>query len=224
MNLKLTLENVTLPLAGFTLKADLIFTAPVTGVRGPSGAGKTSLIEIIAGLRRPATGRVVLNEHVLCDAAARLHLPPEQRQVGYVPQDLALFPHLSTRANLYYGYREEEASARHAERVIDLLEVRPLLPRAVHHLSGGEKQRVALGRALLASPQILLLDEPLSSLDDRLKEKILPYLLSIREELHLPMIYVTHSQAELKTMCDEVITVEEGCATSERRGDSAPSE
>jgi molybdate transport system ATP-binding protein len=224
MNVKLTLENVTLPLAGFTLKVNLIFTAPVTGVRGPSGAGKTSLIEIIAGLRRPTTGRVVLNKHILCDASARLHLPPEKRRVGYVPQDLALFPHLSTRANLYYGYREETSSAGHAERVIDLLEVRPLLSRAVHNLSGGEKQRVALGRALLASPQLLLLDEPLSSLDDRLKEKILPYLLSIREELHLPMIYVTHSQAELQTMCDEVITVEEGCVTAERQGDSALSE
>jgi molybdate transport system ATP-binding protein len=224
MMLTLRLENITLPLASFTLKADLALSAPVTGVRGSSGAGKTSLIEIIAGLRKPATGRVVLNDRVLCDASSRFHLPPEKRRVGYVPQDLALFPHLSTRANLYFGFREGESPAGHAERVIDLLEVRPLLARRVHSLSGGEKQRIALGRALLASPQILLLDEPLSSLDDRLKEKILPYLLSIREEFHLPMIYVTHSSAELKTMCDEVITVEEGRITEEQRGDATSSE
>lgn len=213
MTLKLQLENVSLPLAEFTLGANLTLTAPVTGIRGPSGAGKTSLIEIIAGLRRPASGRIVLNDHVLCDTTARLHLAPEHRRVGYVPQDLALFPHLSTRANLYYGHRPHGSTTGHADHIIDLLEIRPLLTRRVHHLSGGEKQRVALGRALLASPQILLLDEPLSSLDDRLKEKILPYLLSIREDLHLPMIYVTHSQRELQTICDEVLSVEDGRVT-----------
>jgi len=213
MTLKLQLENVSLPLSEFSLKADLTLTAPVTGIRGPSGAGKTSLIEIIAGLRRPASGRIVLNDHVLCDTAARVNLAPELRRVGYVPQDLALFPHLSTRANLYYGHRPNGSATSHADHVIDLLEIRPLLARRVHNLSGGEKQRVALGRALLASPQILLLDEPLSSLDVRLKERILPYLLSIREDLHLPMIYVTHSQKELQTICDEVLTVEEGRIT-----------
>lgn len=210
MTLKLQLENVSLPLAEFTLSVNLTLTAPVTGIRGPSGAGKTTLIEIIAGLRRPVSGRIVLNDHVLCDTAAKVHLAPEHRRVGYVPQDLALFPHLSTRSNLYYGHRPNGSATSHADHVIDLLEIRPLLTRRVHNLSGGEKQRVALGRALLASPQILLLDEPLSSLDDRLKEKILPYLLSIREDLHLPMIYVTHSQKELQTICDEVLTVEEG--------------
>jgi molybdate transport system ATP-binding protein len=210
MTLKLQLENISLPLAEFTLSANLTLSAPVTGIRGPSGAGKTSLIEIIAGLRRPASGRIVLNDHVLCDTVAKVNLAPEHRRVGYVPQDLALFPHLSTRANLYYGHRPNGSATNHADHIIDLLELRPLLTRRVHNLSGGEKQRVALGRALLASPQILLLDEPLSSLDDRLKEKILPYLLSIREDLHLPMIYVTHSQKELQTICDEVLTVEEG--------------
>lgn len=214
--MKLRLDHITLPLAEFTLEADLELSAPVTGIRGPSGAGKTSLLEVIAGLRRPATGSVQLNERVLVDTATRIHLPPEQRRVGYVPQDLALFPHLSTRANLFYGLRTLDENPdtpyqkNFPDHVIDLLELRPLLHRRIPNLSGGEKQRVALGRALLASPQILLLDEPLSSLDDRLKEQIIPYLQEIRREFQVPIIYVTHSQKELEAMCDEVLVMERG--------------
>lgn len=211
--MKLLLEDVTLPLAGFTLAVNLDLHAPVTGLQGPSGAGKTSLLEVIAGLRRPASGRVVLNSQVLDDASTKRHVAPEQRNVGYVPQDLALFPHLSVRANLYYGFLRtprDDSKHAYAERVIDLLEIRALLQRRIQGLSGGEKQRVTLGRALLASPQILLLDEPLTGLDDRLKEKILPYLQGIRSELGVPMIYVTHSGTELELLCDEVLRVDEG--------------
>ncbi len=191
---------------------DTQFTAHATGISGPSGSGKTSLLECIAGLRRPVTGLIKIGEHVLTDNAQRLHLPPEQRRVGYVPQDLALFPHLNVRRNLFFGHRPEVGDARTSqpEAVIDLLEIRPLLDRRITAISGGERQRVALGRALLASPRVLLLDEPLSNLDVRLKDRILPYLLAIRQEFALPILYVSHLQQELETLCDDIRFMRDG--------------
>lgn len=209
--MSLIIQNLVLPLADFTLRVGAAeFSAPVTGLSGPSGAGKTSLLELIAGLRRPVRGSITLDGRGLTDTAARLFLPPEKRRVGYVPQDLALFPHLSALANLRYGFQPDAAGLELLEKVIDALELRPLVKRSIANLSGGEKQRVALGRALLARPGVLLLDEPLSNLDERLKEKILPYLHKIRGEFQVPMIYVTHSQAELSGLCDEVWLMREG--------------
>lgn len=208
--MSLLLENLVLPLAEFTLSVDLKLTASVTGLTGPSGAGKTSLLELIAGLRRPQHGSITLDGLKLTDSASRQFLPPEKRRVGYVPQDLALFPHLNVLANLRYGLRHGEGEISLLAKVIEVLELPTLTKRPIARLSGGEKQRVALGRALLASPKILLLDEPLSNLDDRLKEKILPYLHRIRHEFQVPMLYVTHSKSELDGLCDEVLTIREG--------------
>ena len=206
--MSLVIENLVLELADFTLNVDLRLNAAVTGLTGPSGAGKTTLLELIAGLRRPRHGSITLDGQKLTDVAARHFLVPEKRHVGYVPQDLALFPHLNVRSNLRFGLRHENACL--LDKVIEVLELSMLTKRSIVSLSGGEKQRVALGRALLAGPRILLLDEPLSNLDDRLKGIILPYLHRIRTEFAVPMIYVTHSKAELCELCDEVLTLHEG--------------
>jgi len=206
----LHLKNIALPLADFVLEVDVKLTGPVTGLSGPSGAGKTSLLELIAGLRRPSQGSITLDGGALFDKGAKICLPPEKRHVGYVPQDLALFPHLNALSNLRYGFQPDEAGDALLGRVIEVLELGTLTRRSIASLSGGEKQRVALGRALMARPKILLLDEPLSNLDNRLKARILPYLHKIRTEFAVPMIYVTHSQAELGELCDQVLSMRTG--------------
>lgn len=210
------LEQVSLPLERFTLEVDATFTAHATGIAGPSGAGKTTLLELIAGLRRPASGRISVGGVVLTDTARHLSLPPEKRRVGYVPQDLALFPHLNVRKNLFFGHAAspEANSAMQPDHVIDLLEIRPLLERPVHAISGGERQRVALGRALLSSPRVLLLDEPISNLDARLRDRILPYLQAVRHEFTLPIIYVSHQQSEIEMLCDDIRFIEHGRLTT----------
>lgn len=210
--MSLHFERVTLPLAEFTLTVNTSFHASSTGLSGPSGAGKTSLLELIVGLRQPATGVIRLHDRVLVDVERGYSLPPETRGVGYVPQDLALFPHLNVRQNLFFGHTSGTAAdcSAEPEKVIALLEIGPLLDRRIHAISGGEKQRVALGRALLAAPRLLLLDEPLSNLDPRLKSRILPYLQAIRQELQLPILHVSHLREELDTLCDEVRYMERG--------------
>ncbi len=211
MNLRL--EEVRLVLGAFTLELDLTLERAVTGIFGPSGSGKTSLLDLIAGLRKPTAGRVRLNDDLLADASSRTHLPARRRRIGYVPQDLALFPHLNVRANLAYGYRMP-ATAGHAhfslEHVAEVMEIEPLLQRDVLTLSGGEQQRVAFARAVLSRPRLLLLDEPMSSLDSRLKRRLIPFLHRIRDEFHLPLIYVTHDAAELAALCDEVTVLDHG--------------
>jgi len=208
--MSLRLEAIALKLPEFTLSVEADLSAPITGLFGPSGSGKTSLLEVIAGIRRPDTGRVVLHGRTLTETAQRLHIPSAKRGVGYVPQDLALFPHLNAGANLHYGYRADGSNEALPRHVIEVLELSTLLSRPIHRLSGGEQQRIALGRALLASPQILLLDEPLSNLDDRLKERILPYFKAIYAEFKVPMIYVTHSRSELGSLTDQVLHLRYG--------------
>jgi molybdate transport system ATP-binding protein len=210
--MNLQLKNIFLPLADFPLQIDLEIERQVTAIFGPSGAGKTSLLDLIAGLRRPESAVVRLDGQVLTDTAARTNVPTRLRQIGYVPQDLALFPHLSVRHNLLYGCKNNSGSNPlfNHEHVTTVLEIGPLIERAVTNLSGGEKQRVALARALLASPRILLLDEPLASLDTVLKSKIIPYLARIRDEFHLPMLYVTHDWAEAQALCEEALIMERG--------------
>src|SRR4051794_30299597 len=196
--MSLVLKNISLPLASFTLEADLDIQGRVTAIFGPSGAGKTSLLDLIAGLRRPASAFIQLNDQVLTDTSRRLFVPVRHRGIGYVPQDLALFPHLSVRQNLLYGHKANDQAGPlfGFEHVVDVLEIQPLLSRSVTELSGGERQPVALARALLASPRLLLLDEPLASLDLKLKARIIPYLARIRDEFRLPMLYVTHDRFE----------------------------
>jgi molybdate transport system ATP-binding protein len=210
--MSLLLKNISLPLADFSLEINVELTREVTGLFGPSGAGKTSLLDLIAGLRQPSSARIVLGETVLTDTAARVFLPPRRREIGYVAQDLALFPHLSVRQNLLYGHRTtpESDALFGFEHVTEVLQIEPLLARGVRDLSGGEKHRVALGRALLTSPRLLLLDEPLASLDAALKAKIVPYLCRVRDEFCVPMIYVTHDVEEVSALCDEVLEMERG--------------
>lgn len=215
------LAGLRLPLAHFTLEVDAILAARVTAIFGASGAGKTSLLEIIAGLRRPAAGRVTIDGVGLTDAAARTFVPVDRRAVGYVPQEGALFPHLSVRRNLLYGCRPraDRPAELNLAHVTEVLEIAPLGGRAISTLSGGEKQRVALGRALLASPRLLLLDEPLAGLDAPLRERLLPYLARVRDEFAIPMLYVTHSPDEVMALCDDVLVLDQGRVT--RRGPPA---
>ena len=213
--MRLVLKNIRLPLAEFALELDATLENQVTVLFGPSGSGKTSLLDLIAGLRRPLSAFVQLNDRVLTDTARKIALPPRSRGIGYVPQDLALFPHLSVRQNLLYGHnaRAEATPLFTYDHVTELLEIRPLAQRGVTELSGGEKQRVALARALLTCPGLLLLDEPLASLDQVLKAKILPYLTRVRDEFKIPMLYVTHDREEVSGLCEEVLSLKRGRIT-----------
>ena len=210
--MSLKLRNIRLPLTDFALEIDAVFDRPIAGIFGPSGAGKTSLLDLIAGLRRPVTGVARLDDKVIFDAGGRLNLLPRLRHIGYVPQDLALFPHLNVRANLMYGYRPPITGKALFTfgHVAEVMEIAPLLERNVTTLSGGEQQRVAFARAILSAPRLLLLDEPMSSLDSRLKKRLIPFLLRIRDEFRIPLIYVTHNADELVALCDEVIVLERG--------------
>ncbi len=208
--MKLRLHEIRLPLASFTLEAEVTFDRPIVGMFGPSGAGKTSLLDLIAGLRRPAKGTVELDDQLLFDAGTRLDLPPRLRHIGYVPQDLALFPHLNVRENLVYGYKQGKATLASLEHVAEVMEITHLFARDIATLSGGEQQRVAFARAILSAPRLLLLDEPMSNLDSRLKKRLIPFLLRIRDEFLIPLIYVTHDGDELAALCDEVVVMERG--------------
>jgi molybdate transport system ATP-binding protein len=205
----LILRNISLTLASFTLEVNLELSGRVTAIFGPSGAGKTSLLDLVAGLRSAESAFIQLDDRILADLPRGGALPACKRGIGYVPQDLALFPHLSVRQNLLFGHNEKSKRSElfSCDRVVDLLDLGPLLKRGITDLSGGEKQRVALGRALLASPRLLLLDEPLASLDLTLKTRIIPYLARIRDEFRLPMLYVTHDRFETISLADEIVVM-----------------
>jgi molybdate transport system ATP-binding protein len=183
----------------------------VSGVFGPSGSGKTSLLHCISGLLKPESGRMVLNGDVLFDSARKLFIPPHRRHIGLVFQDAQLFPHLSVRNNLLYGYQRLAPAQRRFELkpVVDLLEIGDLLERRPGQLSGGQKQRVALGRALLYSPRLLLLDEPLAALDGRLKKQILPFLRRVRD-IGIPLLYVSHSLDEILYLTKTMSLIDQG--------------
>ncbi|HEX6087054.1 MAG TPA: ATP-binding cassette domain-containing protein [Thermoanaerobaculia bacterium] len=204
--MSVVLRDVVLPLAQFTLEVSLDFGAPATALYGPSGAGKTSVLELIAGLRTPRSGRIELHGRDVTD------LPPRLRRVGYVPQDDALFPHMSVRQNVFYA-----SGLKPAPHVLDVLEIAPLLDRNVKRLSGGERKRVALARALLSDPEILLLDEPLSGVDVALRDRVLAHLVRVRVEFPIPTIYVTHQMAEVEAICDEIVRLERGHVMSRDR-------
>jgi molybdate transport system ATP-binding protein len=198
----------------FTLEIHERIDARVTALFGPSGAGKTTVLDAIAGLRAPLDGSIALGERQLFSSANRVNLPPHRRHVGYVTQDVALFPHLDVRHNVLYGRRDGQKLA--LEHVAGMLEVTGLLDRRIQQLSGGERQRIALARALMSAPDVLLLDEPLAAVDVERRRRILPYLERVRDELGVPIVYVTHDPEEVRRIADRVIVLEEGRVTASR--------
>ncbi|MGV8835724.1 ATP-binding cassette domain-containing protein [Cellvibrio sp.] len=198
--------------ADFSLSAMQVLDTPITGILGASGSGKSTLLALIAGLLKPQQGFIKLNGQPLCDNQAKIWVPPHKRHIGLVFQDGQLLPHLTVRNNLLYGYNNILAAQRRfrLEVIVELLEIGHLLERRPGNLSGGEKQRVALGRAVLYSPELLLLDEPLSALDERLKQQILPFFLRIYAECKIPMVYVTHALSELQYLTDCYFQVRDG--------------
>jgi len=208
--------DVTKKLGEFSIEASFASEGRVTGLFGASGAGKTSLINMIAGLLKPDRGIISIDGETLDDVAARVHVPPHRRRIGYVFQDARLFPHLDVRQNLDYGRRMNKLADDPAQRarVTDLLDIGGLMDRRPGKLSGGERQRVALGRALLSKPRLLLLDEPLGSLDESRKVEILPYLVRLRDEAHVPMVYVSHDAAELRQLATQIVMLRSGRVTA----------
>ena len=208
--MNLILKQIHATVGTFTLEVDVEIGGRITAIFGPSGSGKTTLMDLIAGLHRAQSAKIQLGDFVLTDTAKGIDVPARLRGVGYVPQDLALFPHLSVRKNILYGQKQNVHAHFTLDRVAGVLEIESLFNRGVTDLSGGEKQRVALARALLASPRLLLLDEPLASLDAPLKARVLPYILRIRDEFGIPMLYVTHDRLETLTLADEMIVLANG--------------
>lgn len=193
--------------AAFTLEAADRSHVEVLGLFGASGAGKTTLLEALAGIRQPSRGEVLVAGVTLFSSERRINIAPRHRRIGYVPQDALLFPHMSVRGNLLFG---AAASGLEVNALAEMLEVSQLLDRRVTGLSGGERQRVALGRALMTHPTLLLMDEPLAAVDRARRERILPYLMRIRKELHVPLVYVTHDREELEQLADRILVLEDG--------------
>jgi molybdate transport system ATP-binding protein len=203
-------------LGEFTLDASFVSESGVTGLFGPSGSGKTTIVNMIAGLMRPDRGRIAFDGEVMFDDAAGIDLPVWRRRIGTVFQEGRLFPHLSVRQNLDYGrwmggHAKDPAAFAHAA---ELLDIAHLLDRRPGKLSGGERQRVAVGRALLMRPRLLLLDEPLASLDSARKADILPYLVRLRDEAKVPMIYVSHDAGEVRQIASRVVRIDGGKVTA----------
>lgn len=202
---------------GFDL--DIAFDAPagITVLFGQSGSGKTTIINAVAGLLRPDRARIAVGDHLLGDSETGLWLPPARRRLGYIFQDARLFPHMTVRQNLAYGrwFAPRDARAVDQAQVVEMLGIGPLLGRRPAALSGGEKQRVAIGRALLASPELILADEPLAALDDPRKAEILPYFETLRDALSVPVLYVSHSAAEVARLATTVITLDAGRVTAQ---------
>ena len=211
-NQRALLVNVAHTVGEFNLELNLQFGSGLTALVGPSGSGKTTLLNIIAGIVRPDRGVVQLNGRVLNDSAAGISVPSHQRRIGYVFQEPRLFPHLTVRQNLLYGrwFRKHVPGGMELDEIIELLSLGPLLTRRPTRLSGGEKQRVALGRVLLSRPELLLLDEPLASVDQIHRAEILPYLDRIRSDHALPASYVTHTWAEVSGRADQVVALRDG--------------
>ena len=208
--------DVEKKLGTFAVAARFQASSGVTALFGPSGSGKTTIVNMIAGLLKPDKGSIILDETVMFDAEAGVNLPPYRRGIGYVFQEGRLFPHLSVRQNLDYGRRMSGRPRDAAEfaRIVALLDIGPLLDRRPRLLSGGERQRVAIGRALLMRPRLLLLDEPLASLDAGHKREILPHLIRLRDVSNVPMVYVSHTAAELRLIATNVVRLEAGRVTA----------
>lgn len=199
--------DIVIQRGDFLLPIQAQLNSTVTGIFGASGCGKSSLLSAIVGLLRPQQGQIILDGQTLFDSRKKINLAPQQRHIGLMFQDGQLFPHLSVKDNLLYGYQRLSRSEQHFHlaEICQLLEISHLLSRLPRQLSGGEKQRVALGRAILYSPRLLLLDEPLSSLDETRKAQILPFLARVRDEVKIPMLYVSHALSEIDYLTDDII-------------------
>lgn len=199
--------DITLNRDSRQITASFVSTGGLTGLFGPSGVGKTSILDAMAGLIRPTSGHITVTETKLFDSGAKLNLPPEARSCGYVFQDIRLFPHRNVRDNLLFGQKLAPVDRRWMglEEATQFLGIEHLLERRPRTLSGGEAQRVAIGRALLAAPRFLLMDEPLSSLDPARREEIMVVIERIRDELRLPILYVSHDRAELARLADQIV-------------------
>jgi len=196
----------------FLLSLDLTVSGERLGIFGPSGSGKSTLVSLLAGLSKPDNGSILLDGVALLDTAAGIDLPPEQRRIALVFQQHALFPHLTVRKNLLYGYQRCPARERRTEpaEVAEVLGISHLLEHRPDTLSGGERQRVALGRAILTSPRLLIMDEPLSALDDDLRYRIIPYLKLVSERFHIPFVFISHALVEMRLMAEQVAVLETG--------------
>ncbi|WP_374651150.1 molybdenum ABC transporter ATP-binding protein [Dongia sp.] len=198
-------------IGAFDLTAEFVSGAGITALFGRSGSGKTTLVNLMAGLMRPDSGRIKIGSRVLFDSAAGIDLPAHRRRIGYVFQEARLFPHLTVKQNLLYGAWFAKARGKaDFNHVVSMLGIGALLARRPLNLSGGEKQRVAIGRALLSNPDILLMDEPLASLDDDRKGEILPYLERLRDDASIPIIYVTHAVSEIARLAASVVLLSDG--------------
>lgn len=213
--ISIALEKV---LGGINLNVDV--ELPNNGLTvffGPSGSGKTSVVNLLAGLMTPDKGLIKIQDRVIFDSENRISVPPYARRMGYIFQESRLFPHLTVNSNLRYGYRDGHQIR--FDEVVELLGIGHLLKRRPHHLSGGEKQRVAIGRALLTNPDLLLMDEPLSALDELRKAEIIPFIKRVRDEFYTPIVYVTHSTHEVESLANTVVMMKNGAVT--RFGEAA---
>jgi molybdate transport system ATP-binding protein len=213
----------SLRFGAFSLDARIAAHGRTLAICGASGAGKTTLLMIVAGLLRPNAGRVAINGTVFLNTADGVDLPPRRRRIGYVFQEARLFPHLSVAQNLRYGERFTSPALRIVEfdAVISLLGLEPLLERRPDKLSGGEKQRVAIGRALLVSPKLLLLDEPLAALDDARRMDILSYIEKMRDAFAIPIVFVSHRVSEIERLASDIAVLDQGRVIEMRKGDGA---
>jgi molybdate transport system ATP-binding protein len=209
MQLRLTLRK---QVGEFLLDAEFATTSDRLGLFGRSGSGKSTLVSLLAGLEPPDAGRIELDGETLYCSERNIDVPPERRRIAVVFQQAHLFPHLSCRSNLLYGFRRTPAALRRVDpdALIRVLDLQELLGRDVETLSGGERQRVALGRAVLASPRLLLMDEPLSALDEGLKYRIIPYLRAVFEEFRIPFLFISHAMNEMRLMAEEVLVLHRG--------------
>ena len=198
--------------ADFILNVELQMQQQLLGIVGASGSGKSTLLKNIVGLLQPQEGSIQFNNRILLDTQRQIHVPMHQRKIALIFQNALLFPHMNVQQNLSYAEKLVSKSERkfHFDEIVDLLELKPLIQRKAHQLSGGEAQRVSIGRALLSSPNLLLLDEPLTGLDNHLKQQILPFLKRMKQELNLPMIYVTHHMQELEYLQAEIVQLNQG--------------
>ncbi|MEE9904915.1 molybdenum ABC transporter ATP-binding protein [Chlorobium sp.] len=205
----------------FTLRAAAGIQGLRTGLFGKSGSGKSTLVHLLSGMLTPDRGEIALDDETLFSSERGICLPPEKRRIAIVFQHAMLFPHLGVKANLLYGYKRCPDISRRItpDAIIDALQLGPLLQRGVNRLSGGEKQRVALGRAVLSNPRLLLLDEPLSALDDSLRFQIIPYLCTLSREFAIPYLFISHSVLEMQLMTDSILVLQDGGVSEETTAD-----